>query len=230
MDFEPYFEKYMALVAQVDAVFDKVQHEYNECVTCKAGCADCCHALFDLTLIEAMFIKSQFDKIIPQESRKNIIERANKADRKVYKLKRKASKEFHDGRSETEILKEMAVQRVRCPLLDSEDKCELYESRPITCRLYGIPTVIGDQAHTCGVSGFKEGVQYPTVKLDAIQKKLYEISYDLAQDIKSRYPKLAEVLVPLSMALLTEYDGEYLGVEQDKDAKEGDVKGGDNCG
>lgn len=227
MDFEPYFDKYQALVSQVETVFEKVQQEYSECVTCKAGCADCCHALFDLTLIEAMFIKSQFDKIIPQDARKKIIERANEADRKVYKIKRKASKEFQDGRSETEILEEMAVQRVRCPLLDSDDKCELYESRPITCRLYGIPTVIGDKAHTCGISGFEEGKQYPTVKMDAIQQKLYEISFDLAQDIKSKYPKLAEVLVPLSMALLTDYDGEYLGVKQDNDENEGDEKKGE---
>lgn len=222
MDFEPYFKKYKALVDQVEAVFQKVQQEYNECVACKVGCSDCCHALFDLTLIEAMFIKSQFDKIIPQEARKEIIERAGAADRKVYKLKRKASKEYQEGRTETEILEEMAGQRVPCPLLDSENRCELYDSRPITCRLYGIPTVIGDKAHTCGISGFEQGTQYPTVKLDAIQQRLYEISFDLAQDIKSRYPKLAEVLVPLSMALLTEYDGEYLGVKQDNDEKKGE--------
>lgn len=215
MDFEPYFEKYEALVKQVEAVFDKVQQEYSYCVVCKVGCADCCHALFDLTLIEAMFIKRQFDKIIPAELRSEILERANKADRKVYQLKRKASKEYHDGKSENEILDDMARQRIRCPLLDSENKCELYESRPITCRLYGIPTVIGDKAHSCGLSKFKEGVQYPTVKLDAIQKKLYELSFELAQDIKSRYPKLAEILVPLSMALLTNYNNEYLGIKDD---------------
>lgn len=212
MDFEPYLDKYKALVDQADAVFKTVQEEYNECVACKVGCADCCHALFDLTLIEAIFIKSQFDKIIPKEHREKLIEKANAADRRVYKLKRDASKAYQKGEPENKILEKMAEQRVRCPLLDDGDKCELYESRPITCRLYGIPTVIGGKAHTCGMSRFEAGKQYPTVKLDAIQHKLYEISYELAQDIKSRYPKLAEVLVPLSMALLTEYDDEYLGV------------------
>jgi Fe-S-cluster containining protein len=216
MDFEPYFDKYITLVDQVDAVFKKVQEEYNECVACKLGCADCCHALFDLTLIEAMFVKSQFDKVIPKEQRVQLIKRANAADRKVYKLKRDASKAYQNGESENKILEKMAQHRIRCPLLDESDKCELYESRPITCRLYGIPTVIGGKAHTCGMSRFEAGKQYPTVKLDAIQHKLYEISHDLAQDIKSRYPKLAEVLVPLSMALLTDYDEEYLGVSVPK--------------
>lgn len=216
MDFEPYFDKYKALVDQADAVFKKVQEEYNECVACKVGCADCCHALFDLTLIEAMFIKNQFDKIIPKEQREKLIERANAADRKVYKLKRDASKAYQNGEPENKILEKMAKERVRCPLLEDSDKCELYASRPITCRLYGIPTVIGGEAHTCGMSRFEAGKQYPTVRLDAIQRKLYEISYELAQDIKSRYPKLAEVLVPLSMALLTDYDDEYLGVSSPK--------------
>lgn len=216
MDFEPYFDKYKTLVDQADAVFKRVQEEYNECVACKVGCADCCHALFDLTLIEAMFIKSQFDKVVSEEQRARLIERANTADRKVYKLKRDASKAYQNGEPENKILEKMAEQRIRCPLLDDSDKCELYESRPITCRLYGIPTVIGGKAHTCGISLFEAGKQYPTVKLDAIQRKLFEISYDLAQDIGSRYPKLAEVLVPLSMALLTDYDEEYLGVSKPK--------------
>jgi len=217
MDFEPYFEKYKALVDQVEAVFKKVQEEYSECVVCKVGCSDCCHALFDLTLIEAMFIKSQFDKLAPKEARQKIIERANVADRKVYKLKRKASKDLQDGKPENEILAEMAERRIPCPLLDDQEQCALYAARPITCRLYGIPTVIGGQAHTCGTSGFEAGKQYPTVKLDAIQHKLYELSFELAQDIKSRYPKLAEVLVPLSMALLTQYDEDYLGVKKAED-------------
>ena len=224
MDFEPYFEKYQSLVDQVEAVFKQVQTEYGECVACKVGCSDCCHALFDLTLIEAMFIKHQFDKVIPKEERQKIIERANVADRKVYKLKREASKAHQEGKPENEILEGLAHQRIRCPLLDDEEKCEMYESRPITCRLYGIPTVIGGKAHTCGLSKFEEGKQYPTVKLDNIQRRLYEISFELAQEIKSRYPKLAEVLVPLSMALLTDYNEEYLGTSQD-DKQETDNKG-----
>jgi len=222
MDFEPYYEKYQSLVDQVEAVFKQVQTEHDECVSCKVGCSDCCHALFDLTLIEAMFIKHQFDKVVPKEARQKIIERANIADRKVYKLKRDASKAHQEGKPENEILEDMAQQRLRCPMLDDDDKCEMYESRPITCRLYGIPTVIGGKAHTCGLSKFEEGKQYPTVKLDNIQRRLYEISFELAQAIKSRYPKLAEVLVPLSMALLTDYNEEYLGIHQEgKDETEG---------
>lgn len=221
MNLEIYFDRYRAIVDQVDAVFKKVKEEHQECVSCKVGCSDCCHALFDLTLIEALYIKNQFDKVFEKgDDRALIIERANEADRAVYRLKRQAFKDHEDGKPENEILEEMATRRVRCPLLNADDKCDMYADRPITCRLYGVPTVIGDKAHTCGMSGFEQGRSYPTVRLDAIQHKLYELSMELAKDIGSQYPKLAELLVPVSMALLTEYTDEYLGVRPDAGQKD----------
>jgi Fe-S-cluster containining protein len=213
MNLEVYFDKYKAIVDQVDAVFQRVQAEHEDCVRCRVGCSDCCHAIFDLSLVEALYIKAQFDKVFKDSDRAQVMERANEADRAVYRLKKRAFKDHEDGKPENEILEEMAAQRIRCPLLDTDDRCALYADRPLTCRLYGIPTVIGGQAHTCGLSGFEPGKAYPTVKLDAIQQKLYDLSAELARDIGSRYPKLAELLVPVSMALLTEYTEEYLGVK-----------------
>ncbi len=224
MEIDPIFKKYEALVQQVDAAFEKVQQEYGECVSCKLGCADCCHALFDLTLVEAIYIKNKFDEKFADKNRQAIIQRAEKTDRKVYKLKRQAHKDYESGKSENEILEEMSQVKMRCPLLADDDQCAMYDARPITCRLYGVPTVIGGQGHTCGLSGFKQGESYPTAKMDVIHSKLHEISLELAQRIKSSYPKLAEMLVPLSMALLTDYTEEYLGVptESEKGQKEGD--------
>jgi len=214
MNFNPFFEQYEALVRQADAAFEQVKNSYPELVRCKTGCSDCCHALFDLTLVEALYIKTKFDEMITGQARNDLIARANEADRKVYKLKRKAFKEHEAGsKSEAEILEEMALHRVRCPALNTKDMCDIYDVRPITCRIYGIPTVIAGRAHTCGISGFEEGESYPTVRLDAVYQRLYEISFALAQDIQSRYPELAEMLVPLSMALLTDYTEEYLGVK-----------------
>lgn len=228
MNFEPFFKKYRQLVEQVDAAFNKTEASFGNCVNCKVGCADCCYALFDLSLVEALYIKDKFDAVISGELRSKIIERANDADRNVYRVKRQAHKDQKAGKPEKKIFDWMSAQRVRCPLLNEKDQCELYESRPITCRLYGIPTAIGGQAHTCGISGFKEGESYPTAKLDAIHQRLYDISSELAQEIQSRYPKLAEMLVPVSMALLTDYTEEYLGVnsaDPETTDKKGDRKG-----
>ena len=227
IDFTPFFKQYEEVLATADKVFERVKSEHPECVKCKTTCSDCCNALFDLYLIEALYINDKFNKKFKDGERERLIEKSNIADRTIYKLKRKAYKDLESGKDENEILSKMAEERVRCPLLNDDDMCDLYEYRPITCRLYGIPISIGGASHTCGLSAFAEGKQYPTVNLEKIQNKLYEISVELVKEIKSRHVKLADVLVPLSMALLTIYNEEYLGVGDinrgnTKDKQEGD--------
>jgi Fe-S-cluster containining protein len=224
MDFTEFFAQYESLVKQVESLFDQVQQQYPQCVRCKPGCADCCHAIFDLTLIEALYIKSHFDRRFEGEAREAIIERANRSDRTLVRLKRQAFRDHQNGKAESAILEEMAAQRIACPLLDSEDRCLMYDVRPITCRLYGIPSQIGDRAHSCRLSGFEPGQPYPTVKMEGVHRKLYSIALALAQEIRSRYPQLSEILVPLSMALLTDYTEEYLGVKS-KDGEATETKG-----
>jgi len=212
IDFKPYLEKYNAIVKMADDVFEQVKKEYPECVTCEIKCADCCHALFDITLIEAIHINHQFNKKYQGKERGQIIEKANRADRKVHMIKRDAYKAMQSGKKEVDILMDLAVERCRCPLLNEKDLCDLYENRPITCRLYGIPTSIGGIGHTCGKSGFKEGRQYPSVNLDALNKKLFELSQELVANIKTKHVKMADILMPVSMALITVFDAEHLGV------------------
>lgn len=220
--FKEFFNKYEAVVEMADNAFEKVRASHSEFIQCKMHCADCCHALFDLTLIEALYINHKVKEMFDGDKKSRLEEKANIADRAVFKLKKKAYKEFESGKSEDEILKDMATKRLRCPLLNEEDKCDLYEFRPITCRLYGIPLLIGGAGHTCGVSGFQEGKEYPTVNMDIIQKKLYEISDGLVKSVNSKYAKMSEMLVPVSMAILNKYDKEYLGIpdtEKSTDAK-----------
>lgn len=216
IDFTPYFKKYEAISAKADELFAKVQEEFPECVKCEIKCADCCHALFDLSLIEAIYINHRFNEIFKGTERERLIDKSNRADRKTYMIKKKAYKDKEAGKNEVEILMELAAERVRCPLLNDDEKCDLYEYRPITCRLYGMPTATGGIGHSCGKSGFIEGKQYPTANLDVVQKRLFEISAELVNNIKTKYVKMAEMLVPVSMAILTEYDEMYLGIIDDE--------------
>ncbi|MBU0698948.1 MAG: YkgJ family cysteine cluster protein, partial [Proteobacteria bacterium] len=194
--------------------------EHPECVTCKIKCADCCHAIFDITLIEAIYINHQFDQKFQGQEREQLVEKSNGADRKVHMIKRNAYRKSQSGKKEIDILVELAAERCRCPLLNEKDLCDLYEYRPITCRLYGIPTSIGGAGHTCGKSGFVKGEQYPSVNLDVIQRKLFAISQELVSSIKTRYVKMAEMLIPVSMALITVYDLEYLGIDNSEKVTE----------
>lgn len=219
LDLSPYFKKYEDLVATADEAFERVKNAHTDCVKCGEQCADCCFALFDLTLIEALYIHHKFTEKYGGSARVELIEKANRADRRIYKLKRKAFKEFQSGKDEGEILAEMAFERVRCPLLNEKDLCDLYDNRPLTCRFYGIPTAIGGAGHTCGKSDFKQGEQYPTVNLDNVYNQLQQISAELLRDIKSKNVKLADLLVPLSSAMVMDFDEVFLGVADEPEEK-----------
>ena len=212
IDFKPYFLKYEAVVKQVDDVFNQVKNQYQDCVRCEQGCSDCCHALFDLTFIEALYINHQFNATCEGLEKLQILDKANTADRKIHQIKKTVFNEFKKDGNEVKILGKMAMERVRCPFLTQENTCFMYQYRPLTCRLYGIPVASNEISHICGKTGFVQGEQYPTVKIDLLHKKLYDISKELVQDIKSKHTKMAEMMIPLSMAILVEYTNEYLGL------------------
>jgi len=215
VDLTSYFEKYEALVAQADSAFDRVKKAHADYVKCEAKCADCCFALFDLTLIEALYIHHKFNEKYQGSEKAELLEKSNRADRRIYKIKRKAYNDLQAGKNEGEILAAMALERVRCPLLNEKELCNLYEYRPLTCRFYGVPTAIGGAGHTCGKSGFQQGEKYPTVNLDAVHSHLQQISAELLRDIQSKNIKLADLLVPLSSAVIMDFDDVFLGIAEE---------------
>ncbi len=225
LDFTEYFDRYEAVVAEVDAVFNKFENEMSDLVKCGKGCSDCCYALYDITLAEALYINKKFNEKFSGLERSTIVERAAQADRQIHKLKRKVFKATQEGTPASEILLEVSKARVRCPMLGDDDLCAIYENRPITCRLYGVPTSIGGKAHTCNLTGFKGGEKYPTVNMDIVIDKLIAIGKDMQKGIGSKFKDLGDMLVPLSMALVTVYDENYLGTKQVPPAPTADADG-----
>ena len=76
-ELEHVFKKYEAFVKQLDGVFESVRQQYSDCVKCKLECSDCCHALFDLSLVEALYINAQFLETVSGERQSEILENAN---------------------------------------------------------------------------------------------------------------------------------------------------------
>ncbi|MFZ0131009.1 MAG: YkgJ family cysteine cluster protein [Desulfobacterales bacterium] len=227
MDFDltPYLRRYEALVQLADQAFQRVSSEYPANVKCRSGCADCCHALFDLTLIEALYINQKFNEKYQGPQREALLEKANKVDRQIVRIKRQAGRDLQNGKPEQDILRELASMRVPCALLNDQDLCDLYEFRPLTCRFYGIPTAIGGTGHTCGLSGFEEGRSYPTINLDLVHQQLQQITAELVRDMESKFIKLSDLLMPLSMVLLTLFDAEYLGIDYKTGGKDENAAG-----
>lgn len=213
IDFKKHFVKYEAVVSMIDGIFQRVKKEFPKEVFCRKKCSDCCYALFDLTIIEAIYLNHKFNEKFSGEEKNKIIDTAVKTDRAIVKLKRDAYREFEKNKNEVDILAKMGRERIRCPLLGPDNLCVLYESRPITCRIYGIPTSSSGMSHICGRTNFNEGEKYPTLNMDKVYSELQLLSAELTAAIKSRNIKMCEMLIPVSMALTTDFNEEYLGVK-----------------
>ncbi len=212
-DLSDIFVRYEALVAEVDSIFAHIRGAHTECVTCEPGCSDCCNALFDLSLVEAMYINQAFANTIPYgKERSDILTLASELDRKAVRMKREFYSASKAGQPAEDIMESAARLRLPCPLLNADLRCMLYEKRPITCRLYGVPLNINGTGHVCGKTKFSKGNDYPTVNMNAIQQRLDGLSRDIAEAVKSRFKELHLVYVPMSMALMTNYNEQYLGI------------------
>ncbi len=214
LNLKKHFVKYEALVQIVDGVFDRVKQEFPKEVFCREKCSDCCYAIFDLTLIETLYLNDKFLQTFSGKPKNNLIEIAGKIDRILAKMKRNAYKEVKKGADEIEIVAKMSQERIRCPLLGEDNLCVMYEHRPITCRVYGIPTSTAGVSHICGRTNFIQGKPYPTMNMDKIYGQLQLLSAQLIQDINSGKIKMHEILIPVSMAMITEFTEDYLGVKK----------------
>jgi Fe-S-cluster containining protein len=210
------FKKYENLVKGIDQAVQQIREAQPDCFRCTQQCSECCYAVFDLSLIESVYINYHFYDSLNKEHQDPILERAERADRQSYRLKRKIHKMVTQGdQSEEAILSFLSEERLRCPFLAESDLCDLYAFRPITCRIYGLPTIIHGAGHSCGKSGFKEGMAYQSFNLDRINQTLAVLSGELLEEIGSLAHGLRDRLVPLSTALLTDYDEGYFDLKQD---------------
>ena len=195
----PLFQNYELIVDRAEAAFHRMRDEHGECIKCDLHCSDCCHAVFGLFLIEAAYIREHFEHLSP-DIKKEVLLRAEKADRDLEKLQ-KTLKAFENDPQMTSYT--LARERIRCPLLDESDECVLYHRRPVTCRVYGIPTKTHGKARVCGKSAFKKDVSYPVFDLDGAYKDLFLLSQELLVDAGKENQEKASLLISVSRAVRT---------------------------
>lgn len=158
----------------VDETVDSIYKQFPDAIKCKPGCADCCHAVFDVSFVEAA-------KIAEFLSNKPELVRQQQT------IARDAAVAFEamvaDGA-------DPAKQRIRCPLLSNDNLCLGHSVRPVNCRTYGTPTLINGKTHVCGLSGFMDNESYPTIDLAPLQKSLNDYSVRLVGEEfgNRRYP------------------------------------------
>jgi Fe-S-cluster containining protein len=196
------FRSYELLVDKADQAFREMEQKYGESVRCERHCSDCCHAVFGLFLIEAAYLKENFDQL-GKEKIKTALWRCNEADLALKRLEKRLISYKDDPDMQVYT---MARERIRCPLLDDNLDCILHPFRPITCRVYGIPTKIQGEARVCGRSGFKKGVAYPAFDLDGVYRDLYELSKELLKQSGISDLDKAALLISVSKTISTPFE------------------------
>lgn len=111
-------------------------------VACRGGCFGCCVGLFEISLAEALVVRSGFERL-PGEARQLV---RSRAERIVEKTRAGYPGDPDLGLLDPERTEEAddryfaLVADSACPMLDlPSGRCRIYEERPITCRTFGLP-------------------------------------------------------------------------------------------
>lgn len=133
--------QYKNLLETIDAWFDQCLDRAGEEIVCKRSCTGCCRGLFDISLLDARLLQEGFlqlelgeqQRVLPKaEKRLAELQQQWPQFNAPYILNRLPHKEWQQMPEEDET---------PCPLLSDAGLCLVYEYRPMTCRLHGLPNV-----------------------------------------------------------------------------------------
>lgn len=134
-------DAYRALLGEVDAWFDACLQAGGSHLACRGGCSACCRALFDITLLDAFLLKEAFARL-PQATRRRVLGRCRPRLAELQKRWPDLRPPFLLNSLPAEEWQAMPEGDLTpCPLLDEAGLCLVYESRPLVCRLHGLPNI-----------------------------------------------------------------------------------------
>ena len=144
------------LVQIVDSAFADAARRSGKWLLCRPGCTQCCIGVFAINALDAVRLEEglkDLEKLAPERAAR-VRERARDA---VSRL----SQDF-PGDPATGLLDESNESARRfaefandepCPVLDPDTgRCDLYESRPMTCRVFGPPLRSQEGLGVCELS------------------------------------------------------------------------------
>jgi Fe-S-cluster containining protein len=141
------------LIQIVDAALADATRRSGNWLACRPGCTQCCIGVFAINQLDALRLRHGLALLKKQEP-----ERAEAVSRRARESAARLAEHF-PGNSATGILDESEDAAAQfegfandepCPALDpATGLCELYESRPMTCRVFGPPVRSEDGLGVC---------------------------------------------------------------------------------
>jgi Fe-S-cluster containining protein len=137
------------LIQIVDAALAEAARKSGDWLVCRKGCTQCCHGPFAISQLDAWRLRKGLDELTSSDPK-----RAARVRQRAQQSVKRLSDNF-PGDPKTGILAEDEEAEAAfadfandepCPALDPETgACDLYESRPMTCRTFGPPVRSGEE-------------------------------------------------------------------------------------
>lgn len=133
---------YAALLSSVDRWFARAAEAAGKAVVCSRGCSDCCRGLFDITLLDACLLKRGFDRL-PAPAREQATDKALTRVEVMQAVRPDLEHPYILNVWPEDEWEELMPDEdeTPCPLLDDDGNCLVYDYRPMTCRLHGLPLI-----------------------------------------------------------------------------------------
>lgn len=141
------------LVQIMDVALDEEARRAGTWLACRPGCTQCCHGAFAINALDVARLHAGMEALRAADpSRAEAVEQRTRAWIEEF------GSEF-PGNAETGVLGTSEEDEARfeefandaaCPALNPETGlCDVYEWRPMTCRVFGPPVRVGEALGCC---------------------------------------------------------------------------------
>jgi Fe-S-cluster containining protein len=205
-------QRYHALLSTLDRWFTAKQAELPTAIVCHDGCSGCCRGLFDISLLDARLLRAGFERL-PIATRDGV---QDKAAARLAELQQRwpdFAPPYLLNHMEDDAWTEMPEDdHTPCPLLDAAGRCLVYDHRPMTCRLHGLPQIDGSGEIFLAEWCSRNFVNMNPLEMDELRhdfQQLFTEEFTLLRALAKELCGLdsAELDTFIPLALLLDFDG-----------------------
>ena len=141
------------LIQIIDAALADTAKKSGDWLVCRPGCTQCCVGVFPINQLDALRLSrglKELEKSAPKHAAAVQARARNAVARLAHEFPGDPVSGILDEGDDAEQRFSEFANDEPCPALDPETgNCELYESRPMTCRVFGPPVESEDGLGVC---------------------------------------------------------------------------------
>jgi len=190
------------LIQIVDSALAEATRKSGDWLVCRPGCTQCCLGAFAINQLDALRLRRGLADLEVRSP-----ERAARVRERARESVARLSQGF-PGNPTTGLLDEGAEAEQRfadfandepCPVLDPETGlCDLYESRPMTCRVFGPPLRSEDGLGVCELCF--QGASDQEIAAFEMKPDPEDLEADLLNELESKTGAHGQTIVAFCLA------------------------------